>query len=880
MSISKELLEWSRERPMWQQDALRRFAIRQAFSAEDESEVVSILKAEHGVSQPKAADAQPLETKHLPEGRGSEGPVQLASVGNVVNANRLAKGQVLRFAINGLTTVYGDNGSGKSGYVRILKHVCRTREADSVLPDVFKPGGAAIPTAEIRYRLSPTEAEVTAETWTSGQEFAATLSQLSVFDSRIASISLDKENELAFVPFGLDVLDKLGELCGRLKETLTRERSAITKRIAENRLGFGDDPDITAALGKITAKTTDNSLKEVFSWCDADARRLTEVSLLLNDPINQAKLLRARKARCDAALSRVKAATLALGEAAEVQLKTKVADLTTAREAVRLSSISSFAEEPLRGVGSEPWAVMYEAARAFSLQLAYPDREFPATQPGDHCVLCQQPLDDEARKRLDRFEAFVKADVETRAKVAKAALAQALTSVDAALVSLVPLTEEVANADPADSAWWTELLTVAECLITRAKALKVAVEDGGWSNLPATTAFNPDMAAEWPAGLEAQALVHDGALAPAKRSELAKEQAILKVRNAFSEKKAAVAALRDLLVEESTYDKCLRAVAPNAITSKRREMDEAHVQGALQAKLTEELQALRLSSIPINLGFKVAKAKSRHQVQLDGLVAAARVKEVVSEGEYRALALACFLAQVRQQSDTAGIIVDDPVSSLDHDRRELVAERLVREAKNRQVIVFTHDLVFFFMLREAAAQFQTPFEGRSLYRGAEGFGTVDLLEPWKAKSLGQRLDTLEKVEIKKLEELRDKGAAEYEAYVRSFCDRLRESWERLIEEGVFNETVVRFNPAVKTLRLDEVDVSDEVADHVYWGMTKISNWTAHDPANAKGLVMPTPEELKKHIADIRECETKIKASRKAASARRKQRREPPKAVVL
>lgn len=880
MPISKELLEWSRDRPKWQQDALRRFAIRQAFSPEDEDEVISILKAEHGVNQPKAAVAQPLEAKHLPEGMAGEGPVQLASVGNVENANRLAKGQVLRFAINGLTAIYGDNGSGKSGYVRILKQVCRTREADAVLPDVFKAGGAVVPSAEIRYRLSPAEAEAKSDTWTNGQEFTAALSQISVFDSRIASISVDNENELAFVPFGLDVLDKLGELCGRIKETLTHERQLVGQRIADTRRGFDADPDVVAALDRITAKTKDDILTKVATWTEADAKRLAEVGLMLNDPINQAKLLRARKARCEGALNRVKAAAPALGEAAEAQLKAMVAEVAAAKAAVRILSIGSFAKEPLPGVGSEPWGMMYEAARAFSVGLAYPDRDFPATQPGDRCVLCLQPLGDEARERLDRFEAFVKADVEARAKKASAALAQALASVDTALAGLAPLEEEQANADPADSVWCAELLTVAHGLVNRAKALTVAAGDGDWSKLPAMPAFVPEDVAAWPAGLEAQALVHDGALDPAKRVELAAEQANLKARKAFSENKAAVIALRDLLIEDAAYDKCLRAVAPNAITSKRREMDEAHVHGALQAKLAEELAALRLSSIPINLGFRVAKAKSRHKVQLDGLAAAAKVKEVVSEGEYRALALACFLAQVRQQSETAGIIVDDPVSSLDHDRRELVAERLVKEAKNRQVIVFTHDLVFFFMLREAAGQFQTPFEGRSLYLGAEGFGTVDPFEPWKAKSLGQRLDTLETVDLKKLEELHPKGGPEYEAYVRSFCDRLRESWERLIEEGIFYETVIRFNPAVKTLRLDGVDVSDEVADRVYWGMTKISNWTAHDPAKAKNLVMPAPKVLKEHIAEIRECEAKIKASRKAALARREKLREPPKATVL
>lgn len=880
MPISKELLEWSRDRPKWQQDALRRFAIRQAFSPEDEDEVISILKAEHGVNQPKATVAQPLEAKHLPEGMAGEGPVQLASVGNVENANRLAKGQVLRFAINGLTAIYGDNGSGKSGYVRILKQVCRTREADAVLPDVFKVGGAIVPSAEIRYRLSPEEIEATAETWSNGQEFAAALSQISVFDSRIASISVDNENELAFVPFGLDVLDKLGELCGRIKETLTHERQVVGQRIADTRRGFDADPDVVAALDRITAKTKDDVLTKAATWTEADAKRLAEVGLMLNDPINQAKLLRARKARCEGALNRVKAAAPALGEAAEAQLKAKVAEVAAAKEAVRILSIGSFAKEPLPGVGSEPWGVMYEAARAFSVGLAYPDRDFPATQPGDRCVLCLQPLGDEARERLDRFEAFVKADVEARAKKASAALAQALASVDTALAGLAPLEEELANADPADSVWCAELLTVAHGLVNRAKALKVAAGDGDWSKLPAMPAFVPEDVAAWPAGLEDQALVHDGALDPAKRVELAAGQANLKARKAFSENKAAVIALRDLLIEDAAYDKCLRAVAPNAITSKRREMDEAYVQGALQAKLAEELAALRLSSIPINLGFKVAKAKSRHKVQLDGLAAAAKVKEVVSEGEYRALALACFLAQVRQQSETAGIIVDDPVSSLDHDRRELVAERLVKEAKNRQVIVFTHDLVFLHMLAQKAEEHKLSPAFNSLRRTLFDCGLIDESVPWNAKRLSNRLHHLEHVEIKALVGIPDRTSIEYRRHATAVAEMIRRTWERFVEEVVLNGVITRFSQDIHTRQLDGVFVTDETVERIWWEYKKVSNWAGHDEAVPKNAPPPEPEDLRRQIAVIKECQGEVEGLRGDVEKRRREARKakPPEFI--
>ena len=68
---------------------------------------------------------------------------------------------------------------------------------------------------------------------------------------------------------------------------------------------------------------------------------------------------------------------------------------------------------------------------------------------------------------------------------------------------------------------------------------------------------------------------------------------------------------------------------------------------------------------------------------------------MLSEGEQRALGLACFLADAVGQPVKHGIIVDDPVSSLDHVRLRRVANRLVREAASgRQVIIFTQIFCF------------------------------------------------------------------------------------------------------------------------------------------------------------------------------------------
>ena len=74
------------------------------------------------------------------------------------------------------------------------------------------------------------------------------------------------------------------------------------------------------------------------------------------------------------------------------------------------------------------------------------------------------------------------------------------------------------------------------------------------------------------------------------------------------------------------------------------------------------------------------------------------VGDIFSEGEYRCIALAAFLAELVTSRLHSGIIFDDPMSSLDHIHRKSVAARLVEESQHRQVIVFTHNITFLYEL--------------------------------------------------------------------------------------------------------------------------------------------------------------------------------------
>ena len=148
------------------------------------------------------------------------------------------------------------------------------------------------------------------------------------------------------------------------------------------------------------------------------------------------------------------------------------------------------------------------------------------------------------------------------------------------------------------------------------------------------------------------------------------------------------------------------------------------------------------------------------------------------------------------------MVIDDPVSSLDHIRRERVARRLIEEAKKRQVIVLTHDMMLYTDVEAQATEHQVPLSRCLLRRVPEGYGYVeDGLAPWQARTVAQRLHVLEHTHLPELRTLHEDKDLSYRERSRGFGELLRETWERLIEEQLFGNVVVRFRPSVDTLRL-------------------------------------------------------------------------------
>lgn len=234
----------------------------------------------------------------------------------------------------------------------------------------------------------------------------------------------------------------------------------------------------------------------------------------------------------------------------------------------------------------------------------------------------------------------------------------------------------------------------------------------------------------------------------------------------------------------------------------------------------------------------------------------AKLGSILSEGEHRVIALASFLAELSTDASGSGIIFDDPVSSLDHNHRDRIAERLVDESVSRQVIIFTHDIVFLLALH-SYAKGKSEINFRTVNRGRDYAGIIENSLPHKAKPVLEVINTLES-RLKCERNLFDLGKIDdWESKASDIVERLRQSWERAVEE-VISPVLSRFSHKVNTKCFKLLSVITE-ADHDEmrnaYGRCSV---LIHDESPAKSSPPVHPDDILKEIECLKNWVLRIK----------------------
>lgn len=895
-----QLLSWAGNRPVWQQDALRRLAKQGELTEDDFSALRFQIEAAEGLTEEQPPEAVPLATEHLSEASSNAPKTVLAALGPVSHVDRLESGQPpIRFAVNGVTVIYGPNASGKSGYCRIAKQLCRSLSPVNLRGNVYD--GVESPPAEVgvAFRVGNEDNQKRELTWKGNAPPPPELARISVFDTATARVYVDNKRTIQFLPYELDLLNNLG-LVTRTLGNRFKERETTLNIAIKTPLPTGYTEGTTAYLlttklvpeTKLAGLSSEQDLRDLAAWCEVDQAELDcLIEQSKNDPETMTRLREEAHQALQSLKGDISNIEAKLDDSAIETLFRKQQDAVAKNRVATSSAHDLFKDEPIPDVGSEIWRQMLRYARDFAAE-AFPDSDLPQISTAGICALCQQDLDSAAALRLAAFDSYLTNRAADEAAVSKRAFDAAVVGIKAHAVK----TRKEASSMLAGYAALSEhrkehaakIGNFFDKAAERLKSVKQIIDDETYDGLGHLDSL-PDSPAQL---IEAEISELDDevkTIASMTREDetvrlRSKQIAELTDRKKLSEEIDIIVERRNKLDERlrviACCSRCKLTAITQQITKRRREI----LTPSLQEALEDELKALDLTHIPLNLADRGVDGDSVVEVALSAQQCIPNNSAILSEGEQRGVALACFLAELNEIGRDHGIIVDDPVSSLDQSRMEAVAKRLAKEAKNgRQVIVFTHDIVFHDMLStEARLHGVACHEEWMTSLGNDRFGIIDKSQkPGPFKPVNVRIQEIDQARQALDASGYDRSDETFRDKVTDLYTNMRMTWERVVEEILFNKAVQRFRQEIMTQRL-EAACFDTENDYplIFEGMKRTSKYSGHDLADRIPPELPSLKDIDQDIGGLQNFVNTARTRRNKLEKSMKKYEDGIEAVLL
>ncbi|WP_206604661.1 AAA family ATPase [Kineobactrum sediminis] len=747
----------------------------------------------------------------------------------------------LEFGKGNITIVYGTNGSGKSGYVRLLKHVCGARETGTLHRNVYETG-SSVQSACISFEQDGIPKN---HAW-SGKGICDDLSSVDIFDTSFGKVFVSSEDEVSYEPPVLSFFSSLILACEKVASAL----DVGANRHQSKKPNIPTDRKVTPEgiwYEAISAKTSTRDIGKhcIFSSSDETEMQTLQQRLAEQAPAEKAKQLRKQKQHIDTLVEDARKYLEQLSDencrrviAAKKKSILKNTAAATAAEKV-------FSGGELEGIGSNVWKELWEAARNYSVSAAYKDAEYPNVSNDSRCVLCHQNLTQEAKERLVSFEYFVKGEMQKTAMDAANEYEIVSQTIDALPTSETLRTRIDAAGIPQDEVanqvtdFFAQLQTRKHQLawIDSEEAIPDPLLSPKW--IDETTAQSKS--------LSELAVKYDEDAESSNREEIKKKLNSLQARKWLSEH-------RDAIDEEITRLKLLiqiqkakKSTNTKALSQKKGELAEILITDAFVQRFDAELKALGASQVKVELvKSKVSKGRVLHKLQLreasqNGL------GDVLSEGENRIVSIAAFLADVTGKSSHAPFVFDDPISSLDQSYEEAVVQRLIELSQDKQVIVFTHRLSLLGTVRHFAAKKSIKPNVVSIRSADWGTGEPAPI-PLSQSDIKFALNTLMNQRYQDAKKAGENSEFEYaEILLKSICSDFRSLVERSIENDLLCGVVQRFQRPVHTLKLKDLAklkaVDCNLMDSL---MTKYSGFEHSQPSESP-VELPKPDDL---LADM------------------------------
>lgn len=840
----KDVETWFGKRPKWLQDAARRIIQNCEITGEDVEELTELCKAEAGIVD-SAIKPLGIPVGILPSNEENVS-LHINSISDITGINALSSRKPLEFGDGPITIVYRQNGSGKSGYIRILKHACGSKKPGKLLSNVFNE----VSTKQICTFNITTESTTRNIDWTPQLGILDELRSVEIYDSDCANVYVNDENEVAYEPWILSLFSQLTDVCDKVGQAIKEEVDKQVSKKPKIPKSY-----ITTVAGiwyeNLTYKIKDTDIKMKCIWSDEFEQELIEIKKRLSEanPADKAKKLRKIKASAeDFNTNLIRLIENYSDEKCSNFLLAKV-DALTKRKAADEDAKKVFDGAPLEGVGSDTWKLLWKSARDYSENVAYTDKAFPNTDSDAKCVLCHQPLCEETKQRLISFEEFIKGELQKKAIDAE----QKLKTMTNALVDIPTVEQLNLLMDSAGLLNDTErplIIVFCKAFEKRKNTLISAKDKSEISPLPLEEI---NFITEWIDTMEQQASTFEEDAKGENRGDLMKRANELEAQRWLFQQKQSIEEEIQRLTFIQNLKQAQRLTNTTQISTKKSFLSDHLITHEYVKRFAQELKILGASRIKVEMiKTKASKGRIYHQVRLKNCTKDVNTADVLSEGEFRVVSLAGFLADVQGRPNNTPFIFDDPISSLDQDFEEATVNRLIKLCETRQVIVFTHRLSMLALLEEAIKK--AGVEDKILCLRNENWGVGEPGNtPIFAKKPNTALNYLLNERVAKARKIfKEEGKEAYELIAKGICSDFRILIERLIENDLLADVVQRFRRSINTMgkiyKLALINKEDcQLFDDF---MTKYSKYE-HSQSYETPVELPEPDELKADIERIK-----------------------------
>ncbi len=852
MAIYKEILVWANNKPAFIKDALRRIITSSAITQTDIDELALLLKKENGDTS-VTLNAIPIDNTHIPAtiATGTVYP-KLISIKDPINVCALHNQGHLQFPNSGLTVIYGNNGSGKSSYSRILKKLCWSRNSNIELKkNVFTPSTSQQKVdfiIEVNGTNTPFQ-------WIENSPTHSALSSIFVYDNDCGNVYVNNENPTQYKPIGIDLLERLIPVLNEISQKLNSEivGNNTQKPLLDQTLS-------TTPTGLWFANLESKTRTEIethIQFPQTNTDRKHELFTLINsqNPQQNIQNLTSLKGRIENYIQQFKRIEERFNEISIQEIRNLRRRYENVKQAYDIATNELNGLNTIAGFGTNPWRTLWDAAKNFANSNGMTDdQSFPSAASLEKCVLCQQDLDEAAQLRLQGFSRFILNDVSTQLSSIQREIEQKITDYNNLVVS------------PFEN--FTELVQFIVDFQNQHEAFNQSV------NTTKTNLIN-----HLQNGVEINVTVNSisnliGSLLPNITIQLEQNNQLLNNRNALLVEYNELVAKEFLFNQKTTilqyFDEykykiwigvCQTQLSTNIVSRKIGEFMED------QAVTLQHHEFINhLSYFNQDLSSKVLISKTRttqgNTFQKCGLNGVAHtIDSILSEGEKKVIALSNFLADCTIDNRKNTIVFDDPVTSLDMDYRDLIANKIVELSRDRQIIVLTHDLSFLRLLIDTHKSLITTdchIIGIDKYNGISGVVTDEI--PYLAKNVDERVDSIRRI-LREHDALNLADAHGRETKLDSARKRFRFLIERSVEEVLANKTYERFSKNIhlkKGYLSSFIVVEQSDIDFLLSSFGKYSI-SEHDGGTSIIPLLPTKTVIEQDIRDYMDWKNNFKA---------------------